>query len=93
MTQEETRSQVDDKKFATLFLALVHSIVNKAEIDLGISPEPTSQKSEKNLKMAQFNIDLLMELKAKTKNNLLEEEAQQLDNCINELQLKFVKNS
>jgi hypothetical protein len=40
--------------------------------------------------MARFNIDLLLVLQEKTKNNLTSDEASFLENIISDLQLKYV---
>ena len=41
---------------------------------LGMAPHPQTGKTEKDLTMARFNIDMLEVLQTKTKNNLLKEE-------------------
>jgi hypothetical protein len=43
--------------------------------------------------MARFNIDLLEVLQTKTKNNLLKEEGDFLNNLIADLRLKYVELS
>ena len=77
-----------DANFSTLILSLASS----ATMSLGLAPNPTTQKVEKDLKLAKFNIDLLLTLQEKTKGNLSEEETQFLDKVINDLKLKFVQN-
>ncbi|OQW47980.1 MAG: hypothetical protein A4S09_14070 [Proteobacteria bacterium SG_bin7] len=59
---------------------------------LGLAPNPMTNKTEKDVKMAKFNIDLLKILQEKTKSNLSKEEAMLLESMIHDLQLKFVKN-
>lgn len=58
---------------------------------MGLAPDPHTQKAEKDLKMAQFNIDLLVVLRNKTKGNLNDEETRLVDYVIHDLQLKFVE--
>lgn len=82
-TQEELQAS-----FATLIL----SIGSSAAMALGLAPNPTTNKTEKDVKMAKFNIDLLRVLQEKTKSNLSKEESMLLDSMIHDLQLKFVKN-
>ena len=74
--------------FSTFVLSVGHS----AKIGLGLIENPESKKTEKNLSLAQYNIDLLTLLKDKTKNNLTAEEDQLLNQIITDLQMKFVQN-
>ncbi len=83
MTQEELQAS-----FATLIL----SIGSSAAMALGLAPNPMTNKTEKDIKMAKFNIDLLKVLQDKTKSNLSKEEEVLLNSVIHDLQLKFVKN-
>jgi DNA replication initiation complex subunit (GINS family) len=41
--------------------------------------------------MAKFNIDLLVMLQDKTKNNLLDEEKKFLDSLVTDLQMKYIQ--
>ncbi len=79
--------------FEASFSTLILSIGSTAVMSMGEAPDPETGKSEKNLKMAQFNIDLLDVLKCKTQNNLSAEESQLLTNIINDLKIKFVKHN
>jgi hypothetical protein len=82
---------MNDKKLEASFSTLTLSIASTAIMGMGYAPNPTTGKTEKDLKMARFNIDLLVLLKEKTKNNLTDEENRFLTNAINDLQLKFVQ--
>jgi hypothetical protein len=73
------------------FSMLVMSVASSAAMALGLTPHPQSGKVEKDKDMARFNIDLLLVLKEKTKNNLSKEETELLDHLLNDLQLKFVQ--
>ncbi len=73
------------------FSTLVLSMASSAVMALGLEPHPSTGKTEKNLEVAQFNIDLLMMLKEKTRSNLTTDEAQFLDAVLSDLQLKFVQ--
>jgi hypothetical protein len=75
------------------FSTLAMSIASSAIMSLGLVPNPATNKVEKNIDMARFNIDLLKLLKDKTKGNLETEESQFLDSIIGDLQLKFVEAS
>ncbi len=73
------------------FSMLVMSIASSAAFALGLSPDPQSGEVKKDKDLARFNIDLLLLLKDKTKNNLSQDESQLLDDLIQDLQLKFVQ--
>ena len=74
------------------FSTLILSIASSAAMAMGIAPNPSTNKIEKDLEMARFNIDLLVLLQTKTKGNLSKEEEDFLKNVISDLQLKFVQN-
>ena len=67
---------------------LVLSISSTALVYMGLEP---TMKDKKNLKLAQFNIDLLDVLKNKTENNLTKDETELLDKCIQDLKLAFIE--
>lgn len=48
---------------------------------------------EANLPLAEQNIDILLLLREKTKNNLSEEESKLLTQVISDLQVKFIESS
>lgn len=73
------------------FSTLVISLGSSAVMAMGLAPNPQTEKTEKNLEMAQFNIDLLLVLREKSKGNLNAEETRLVDYVINDLQLKFVE--
>ena len=79
--------QALEANFSTLTL----SIGSSAAMALGLVPNPVSGKTEKDVEVARFNIDLLRMLRDKTKNNLSAEEKTFLDSVIADLQLKFVQ--
>lgn len=57
---------------------------------MGLEKNPVTDKLETDLDLARFNIDMLMLLKEKTKNNLDKEEQMFLDQVASDLQLRFV---
>lgn len=86
-------SEIENGKDNTLeasFSVLAMSIASSAAMAMGLAPNPDS-KSQKDLKMAKFNIDLLIMLSEKTKNNLTTEELHFMNSIIADLQLKFVQ--
>ena len=74
------------------FSALIFSFATAALMYLGLEKNPQSQKIEKNLGLAQVNIDWLIVLREKTKGNLSAEEANYLNAVITDLQIKFVQS-
>lgn len=73
------------------FSVLCMSIASAAAMALGLAPGPDG-KTQKDVKMAKFNIDLLLILQSKTKNNLTNDEKSFLDSVINDLQIKYIQN-
>jgi hypothetical protein len=71
---------------------LVLSLGSSAAMALGLAPNPMNGKTEKDLRVAKFNIDMLVVIKDKTKNNLAKEEEEFLHRLIADLQMKFVEN-
>ena len=88
MTEKQTAANELDANFSTLAL----SIASSAAMALGLAPNPTTGKTEKDQKMARFNIDLLRMLREKTKNNLTADEQRFLDSIVTDLQMKFIQN-
>ncbi len=88
-TTPNTANQNIEANFSTLVL----SIGSSAAMSLGIAPNPTTGKTEKNLEVARFNIELLRMLRQKTVNNLSPDEQKFLDSVTSDLQMKFVQNS
>ena len=84
--EEKQTAKMDLPVFATL----VHSITHSALAAMGLLPE---MKDKKNRAIAEFNIELLILLREKTKGNLSKEETQLLDNCIQDLQITFAKGA
>lgn len=72
------------------FSTLVLSIGSSAAMALGLAPNPMSGKTEKDLNLARFNIDLLIMLRDKTKGNLSDEEQRFINSIISDLQMKYV---
>ena len=73
------------------FSTLILSIGSSTAMALGLAPNPSSGTVEKDKKIAKFNIDLLVVLQEKTKNNLSADEKNFLDTVVQDLQLKFVE--
>jgi hypothetical protein len=72
------------------FSTLVLSLASSAVMALGLEKNPHTDKYEKDLELARFNIDMLQLLKDKTKGNLNEEEKLFLEQITGDLQLRYV---
>ena len=75
------------------FNTLVSTTALQAIIALGQMEHPVSRKKEIDLFQAQYSIETLNMLKAKTVNNLTPEESQHLEQTLYALQMLFVKVS
>lgn len=81
-----------EPKLEANFSTLILSIGSSAAMAMGLAPHPQTGKIEKNLDVARFNIDLLLVLQTKTKQNLTADEEAFLTKVISDLQLKFVQS-
>lgn len=81
------------QKIDATFSVLTMSIASSAAMALGLAPDPHTNETKKDKDMAKFNIDLLVMLKDKTKNNLTSDESRFLDSVITDLQMKFVQEN
>ncbi len=88
-----TPSSENHKNLEANFSTLILSIGSSAAMSLGLAPNPNTGKTEKDLEVARFNIDLLRMLREKTAKNLSEDEQKFLDSVTSDLQMKFVQNS
>jgi len=84
-------ASLKNQKLEASFSALVFSFATAALMYLGLEPNPQTKKTEKNLELAQLNIDWLIVLREKSKGNLSAEEAGALNAVITDLQIKFVQ--
>jgi uncharacterized protein DUF1844 len=83
-------NQDPEKLFEMLFLQMVMSLNEAAMIQMGKMVNPSTGKVEKNIAQAQGTIDLLRMLKSHTKNNLIDQEEQLLEQCLVNLEMNFV---
>lgn len=87
----DTDSNKQTEKLEASFSMLVMSIASNSLMAMGLTPDPQTGKSETDKHLARFNIDLLLNLKDKTKNNLTNDEQGLLDHILQDLQMKFVQ--
>jgi hypothetical protein len=81
----------EGEKEAALFMGLVLMFHAAGMQHMGKTKNPISDKIERSLDQAQFVIDTLDVLAAKTKGNLTDEETRFLTNVIKELKLNYVE--
>lgn len=81
------QNQNMEASFSTLIMSLGSSTI----MSLGLAQNPQTGKTEKDLNIAKFNIDLLLMLQDKTKNNLNEDEEKFLKALVTDLQMKYVE--
>lgn len=82
---------MDQQSLPANLSTLIMSLASSATVSMGLSPNPDTEKTEVNKKMAAFNIDLLLTIKEKTKNNLTDEESDLLNKIVSQLQTHFVQ--
>ena len=75
------------------FPTLVLSLTTTAMLQMGLVPDPATQKVEKNLPAARQTIDILEILQEKTQGNLKPDEIRLLDRCLHDLKMSFVQSS
>ncbi len=90
MTNPTTENQ---PRLEANFSALVISLASAAVMAMGFEPHPQTQKVEKDLNLARFNIDMLILVRNKTQGNLERNEQELIDNVIKDLQLKYIQVS
>jgi hypothetical protein len=77
-------------KNAALFFNLVMIFQSEAMRQMGKIKNPVTDKIERDMEHAQFSIDMLDMLAARTKGNLAKEEEDFLNHVIRELKLNYV---
>ena len=80
-----------EQKLEASFSMLAMSIASSAAMSMGLAPHPETGQSSKDKPMAKFNIDLLVMMQDKTKNNLNDDEKKFLDSLVTDLQMKYLQ--
>lgn len=83
----------DSRETKMDFPTLVVSLTTTAMLQMGLVPNPATQKVEKNLPAARQTIEILEILKDKTQGNLNPDESRLLDRCLHDLKMSFVQGS
>ena len=73
------------------FTALVSMLVTQALFALGVLGVKGQEKTEPDLELAKYNIDMLEMLQEKTKGNLTEDEKKVLTDTLNQIRMTYVK--
>lgn len=73
------------------FSTFIFSLATSALINLGLSPDPLTKKTRKDVALAKQNIDILAMIRDKTKGNLGPEENELLTSLLTEVRLRFVE--
>ena len=73
------------------FITFAYSMASAAMVHLGEMPDPESGTSRPNKPLAKHTIDTLCMLQEKTKGNLTDEEARQLNEMLGHLKMLFVR--
>ncbi len=91
-TEETAGHQYNEEHIAD-FNMFISSLAMQALMFLGLMPDPTNNKVQKDLTHAKYIIDTIEMLKEKTKNNLNEEESSNIEQTLYTLRMKFVELS
>lgn len=75
------------------FVSFISTLSMQASVELGILPNPLTNKKEENLEQARYIIDTIDMLREKTQGNLTEEESRFIDNILYELRTKFIEKT
>lgn len=73
------------------FSTFIFSLNSSALFHLGLVPDPTTGKKEKNLLLAKQSIDIIGMLDEKTRGNLTADEEKLVRNVLHDLRLMYVK--
>ncbi len=82
-----------NEKQKLLFLNLVLIMQSAALQNMGRVDDPGQSQVAVNLEQARTFIDILDMIKAKTRNNLLDDEKRFLDNTLTQLKMVFVEET
>jgi hypothetical protein len=85
-----TRQGIDQKELFTLLVTQLHT---SAAMQLGLSPNPVTRRTEKNLEAATMTIGILEALLFKTAGNLNRKEDEVLSRAVRELRTQLQKET
>lgn len=73
------------------FPTLIMSFASASMISMGLVPDPVTGEIQKNLLIAQQNIDVISLLREKTKGNVTPEEERLMEQILYELRMHYVE--
>jgi hypothetical protein len=76
-----------------LFSQLLYIFYSSAMVAMGKLKNPVTDQVERNMDQAKQSIDTLELIKAKTKNNLTEQQQRTLEHLLTDLRLNYVDES
>ena len=85
------QQQTHQEKLEATFSLLIMSIASNAMMALGLTADPQNGQTSTDKHLARFNIDLLVMLKDKSRNNLGNDETDLLNHILQDLQMKFIQ--
>jgi hypothetical protein len=91
MESKKNKQEASENLEEATFLSIVLRMATGSYISLGLVEDPMTGEKNKDLEMAKYLIDSIRILKKKTRGNLDKEEEGYLNNIIQDLELKFVK--
>jgi hypothetical protein len=90
---ESQQKKEEAKNRPIEFSDIVRMFASQAALYLGLIPDPQTKQAMLAPDMAAINIDMLAVLEEKTKNNLDEQEAEELSQTVKELRAVFVETT
>jgi hypothetical protein len=69
----------------------VSGLAGQVLINMGLFANPATGKTEKNLEMAKYSIDLLQILSDKMRGNLTDEEEKLMNTILYDLRMRYVE--
>jgi hypothetical protein len=88
--EEDKEASEDAQQYEVMFMHMMIGLQGACWIHLGKIQDPMTGKIERNLMLAQNDIDILMMIKQKTRNNLSDVEKSTLNGVIQQLQVNFL---
>jgi hypothetical protein len=73
-----------------LFTQLLYIFYSSAMVAMGKLKNPATDQVERNMEQAKQSIDILELIKAKTKNNITQDQGRMLDGLLTDLRLNYV---
>lgn len=92
--KEKEESKAENQSYhQPTFVIFISSLGMQAMIALGLLENPLTNKKEKNLEQARYLIDTLDIIKAKTLNNLEENETKMLEESLYSLRMAYLNET